>query len=54
MDGTTIEAIHPLIMAAMMKIMKDPARMATIESPGDISGGDGDKPDTTDKKNAEV
>ena len=54
MEGTTIEAVQPLIMAAMMKIMKDPARMATLESPGDIAGGDGDNLTPEPKKNAEV
>jgi len=38
-DGTTMEATQPLIMAAMMKIMADPARMAAIESPQNIQGG---------------
>lgn len=39
-DNTTAEGANPLIMAAMMKIMKDPARMAALESPGDIGSGD--------------
>ena len=39
-DGTEMSATQPLIMAAMMKIMADPARMAAIESPKDIQSGD--------------
>lgn len=40
-DGTEMSATQPLIMAAMMKIMADPARMAAIESPEDLQGGNG-------------
>ena len=54
MEGTAVEAVYPLITATMMKIMKDPARMAAIESPGDITGGDGDKTTTTKTKQREV
>ena len=50
---TSVDAVQPLIMAAMMKIMKDPARMAAIESPADIAGGDGEET-VTEKQSAEV
>ena len=50
-DGTTMEATQPLIMAAMMKIMKDPARMAAIESPGEIIGSNGE---TLKEENAKI
>ena len=39
-DGTGADAVQPLIMAAMVKIMKDPARVAELESPPVIKGGD--------------
>lgn len=54
MEGTAVEAVYPLITATMMKIMKDPARMATIESPGEIAGGDGEDLTPKTKQNAEV
>jgi len=47
-DGTNVDAVQPLMVAAMMKVMRDPARMAALESAGNIGGGDGgdDKPAT--------
>lgn len=39
-EGNSPEEVQPLMMAAMVKIMKDPARVDEIESPGDIQGGD--------------
>lgn len=39
-DGSTMDQVQPLMMAAMVKIMKDPARVDEIESPGEIQGGD--------------
>lgn len=53
-DGTEMSATQPLIMAAMMKIMADPAKMAKLESPGNIDGGGDPKPEMKTKKQAEV
>jgi ATP-dependent protease ClpP protease subunit len=53
-EGMSPEATQPLMMAAMVKIMKDPARMAAIESPDDIAGGDGEEIKPEGKKQAEV
>lgn len=39
-SGDSVQATETKMMAAMMKVMKDPARMAAIESPADIQGGD--------------
>lgn len=39
-DGGSIADAQTLMNAAMVKIMNDPNRMAALESPGDISGGD--------------
>ena len=49
MNGGTTETVTPKINIAIMKIMKDPARMSAIESPGDISGGDSKPESETDK-----
>jgi ATP-dependent protease ClpP protease subunit len=49
MDGGTVETVTPKITIAVMKIMKDPARMAKIESPDDITPGDGNQPEESDK-----
>ena len=54
MEGTSVDAVYPLITATMMKIMKDPARMAVVESPGEITGGDGGDDKPTEKQSAEV
>jgi ATP-dependent protease ClpP protease subunit len=40
-SGDSVQATETKMMAAMMKVMKDPARMAALESPSDISGGNG-------------
>jgi ATP-dependent protease ClpP protease subunit len=53
-DGTEMSATQPLIMAAMMKIMADPARMASLESPEDITGGDTKPTEIKTKQSAEV
>ena len=54
MDGGTVETVTPKITIAVMKIMKDPARMAKIESPGSITPGDGEDLTPETKQNAEV
>ncbi len=49
LSGDSVQSTETKMMAAMMKVMKDPAKMAAIESPADISGGEGaedDKPAT--------
>lgn len=51
-DGTDVSAVQPLMMAAMMKVMKDPARMAALESPGALGGSS--PAVSTDEKRAEV
>lgn len=53
-EGMSPEATQPLMMATMVNIMKDPARMAAIESPADLQAGDGDKTIVKTKENAEV
>lgn len=53
MNGGTTETVTPKINIAIMKIMKDPARMSAIESPGDISGGDS-KPESETETIGEV
>lgn len=51
-----VNTVLPKINIAVMKIMKDPARMAALESPADIGGGDGEEPApaVTTKEQAEV
>ena len=39
MGAETVDSVIPKINLAVMKIMKDPARMSAIESPGNITGG---------------
>lgn len=39
-EGTDTNAVQPLMVAAMMKVLNDPNRMAAIESPGELQGGD--------------
>jgi hypothetical protein len=39
-DGGSIADAQTLMNAAMVTIMNDPNRMASLESPGDIPGGD--------------
>lgn len=54
MGTETVDSVIPKINLAVMKIMKDPARMSAIESPGDIQGGNTKTVETSTKKNAEV
>jgi len=54
MGTETVDSVIPKINLAVMKIMKDPARMASIESPGDIAGGDSKPVEMKTKQSAEV
>jgi ATP-dependent Clp protease, protease subunit len=40
-SGDSVQATEAKIVAVMMKVLRDPARMAALESPADISGGNG-------------
>lgn len=53
MDGTSVDGVYPLITASIMSTVNDPAKMAVVESPGDIAGGNSDEP-VTEKQSAEV
>ncbi len=54
-NGKTADQAQPLMVAAMMKIMKDPARMAVLESPGDLGGEGGENASTeTRSRSVEV
>ncbi len=49
MGTETVDSVIPKINLAVMKIMKDPARMSAIESPGAITGGNGEEAETPSK-----
>jgi hypothetical protein len=53
-EGISVDAAQPLLMAAMMKVLNDPAKMSAIESPKDIAGGDQEDPTAKSEKIGEV
>ena len=54
LDGNTIEEINTMMTAAMVKLLKKPGKIDEIESPEDITGGDGDKTTMSTEKQREV
>ena len=53
-DGSSIQSTETKLTAAMVKIFKNPARVDTLDSPGNIAGGDPANPGMTAEKQREV